>query len=199
VTAPEPVDRAVDQRPAMVLSSLLLLAGVLVGVSPLLGIVTTADSSPTVVSLVASFVAVLPGVLALMLTTRRSVLGLAATAGAGLIGLVRVLADLAVLTEADRITRPELFAETTDAARPLAAAAGAWLLIAADLLWLSVGILAASRLTAMLTSTRDESADLIFGEPAPIGVGSAGPPPESMSDAVPVAQALSQAKPIAAR
>ena len=68
------------------LSGLLLVAGVLIGLSPLIGVVTAGDGSPTTASVAAAFVAVLPGVVALILAIRRSVLGLAATAGAGALG-----------------------------------------------------------------------------------------------------------------
>ena len=141
-------DSGADRRSALVLSGLLLVAGVLIGLSPLIGVVTAGDGSPTTASVAAAFVAVLPGVVALILATRRSVLGLAATAGAGAIGLIRVFADLAVITETDGVTRPELFVETTDRARPFTVGTGAWLLLAADLLMLVVGVLAASRLGA---------------------------------------------------
>ena len=59
-----------------------------------------------------------------------------------------MFADLAVITETDGVTRPELFVETTDRARPFTVGTGAWLLLAADLLMLVVGVLAASRLGA---------------------------------------------------
>ena len=149
------------------LSGLLLVAGVLIGLSPLIGVVTAGDGSPTTASVAAAFVAVLPGVVALILATRRSVLGLAATAGAGAIGLIRVFADLAVITETDGVTRPELFVETTDRARPFTVGTGAWLLLAADLLMLVVGVLAASRLGATVLAAAEPGPDALFGSPAP--------------------------------
>ncbi|MEP6561225.1 MAG: hypothetical protein ABJD68_09155 [Nakamurella sp.] len=153
-----------ERRPALVLAALLLLAGVLVGLSPALRIVVTADGSGTTTAWIASFVAVLPGVLALALTGYRTLGGLAATAGAGVIGVVRLLADLGVLTAADSISRPELFAETSDSARPFTPGAGAWLLLAADVLWLAVGVLAATRLAAATTiGELGPRSDAIFG------------------------------------
>lgn len=160
------VEEAASRREALVLSTLLLFAGLLVGLSPLVGIVRTADSAPTSAAVPAAFVAVLPGVLAIVLALRRPILGLAATAGAGVIGVVRLLADLAVLLEPDRITRPELFAETTERARPFAPAAGAWLLVGADLLWLVVGLLAAVKLIRIIPSNSDPRGEVIFGGPA---------------------------------
>ena len=64
---------AADQRSSLVLAGLLLAAGVLAGLSPLLGVVVTADASPTTSATVAAFVAVLPGVLAVVLAVRAAV------------------------------------------------------------------------------------------------------------------------------
>jgi len=146
------------------LAALLLLAGVLVGLSPAVGIVMTADGSPTTAAMAAAFVAVLPGLLALALTGYRTLAGLAATAGAGVLGVVRLLTDLGILTATDAVSRPELFAETTDRARPFTLGTGGWLLVAADVLWLTVGVLAAIRLAAA-THVADLGArsDAIFG------------------------------------
>ena len=166
MTSPEPSAEAAQRGPALLLASLLLAAGVLIPVSVVMGMVTTADSSPTTSSVMAAAVAVLPGVLAVVLALRRPVLGLAAAAGGGVVGLVRLLADLAVITETDRISRPELFAETTDRARPLSAGAGAWLLLTADLLMLVVGLVAASRLAGLVGSPRDSGAGDLFGPPS---------------------------------
>jgi hypothetical protein len=165
-------DSSADRRSALVLSGLLLVAGVLIGLSPLIGVATAGDGSPTTASVAAAFVAVLPGVVAMVLAAGRSALGLAATAGAGAIGLIRVFADLAVITETDGVTRPELFVETTDRARPFAVGTGAWLLLAADLLMLVVGVLAASRLGAIVLSTAEPGPDALFGAPAPSEAGS---------------------------
>ncbi len=162
-TEPGPVG---DRRSALLLSALLAVAGVLVGIGPLPGVVRTADGSPTTSMVVAAFVAVLPGLLAIGLTLRRPILGLAATAGAGLVGLVRLLTDLAVITEPDRITRPELFAETTERARPFTTGAGGWVLLAADVLWLAVGVLAAIRLAPSVAEILAPPADGFFGPTA---------------------------------
>jgi hypothetical protein len=149
-----------------VLAALLLLAGVLVGLSPAIGIVVTADGSATSAATAAAFVAVLPGLLALGLTGHRTLGGLAATAGAGVIGVVRLLTDVGILTAADAVIRPELFAETTDRARPFTLGAGSWLLIAADVLWLTVGVLAAIRLAAATqVGGLGAPTDVIFGGP----------------------------------
>jgi hypothetical protein len=63
MTAPDAAAERAERRPAVVLSTLLLLAGILAGLSPIVGIVRTADGSPTTASVPAAFVVVLPGVL----------------------------------------------------------------------------------------------------------------------------------------
>jgi hypothetical protein len=187
---PDPVDR----KNSLVLAGLLLAAGVLAGLSPLLGVVGTADASPTTAATVAAFVAILPGVLAVVLAARRPILGLAATAGAGLVGVVRLLTDIAVVTETDRITRPELFAETTDRARPFSAGAGGWLLIAADVLWLVVGVLAAIRTAALISGVGETTSEHIFGDVEP---SRGRPDPDNSGDeeGTALAAALSEPQP----
>ena len=182
MTAPNVAAETAERRAALVLSALLLVAGVLAGLSPIVGIVRTADGSPTTASVLAAFVAVLPGVLAVVLALRRPSWGLAATAGGGIVGLARLLADLAVLTEIDRISRPELFAETTDRARPFAPAGGGWLLLLADLLMLVVGVLAAARLAALVPSPADQRPDDLFGAPGPPAGMDGSPDPEAPGD-----------------
>lgn len=187
VTNPDPTAESRQQRPSLVLAALLLVAGLLVGVGALVGTVRTADLSPTTSSVVAALTAALPGVLALILAFRRPVLGLAATAGGGLVGVVRLVADLAVVTETDRISRPELFAETTDRARPLAAGGGAWLLLAADLMMLVVGVAAATRLAALTFPPAERGSGDLFGPvEAPSDEG-----PESTDEDAAIALALS--------
>ncbi len=184
VTAP-PAGEApgtAERRSSVALASLLLLAGVLVAISPMLGVVRSADGSEITATVAAGFVAMLPGLLAVLLAVRRPVLGLAATAGAGVIGLVRLLTDLAVVTEADRITRPELFTETSERARPFGTGAGSWVLLAADLLWLAVGVIAAARLAPAVAGSLAPPTDDIFGPPAALparpDAGPADPPDE---------------------
>ncbi len=172
----KPTD-ATERAPARLLAALLLLAGVLIGVSPLVGVVATADGSPTRAVTIAAFTAVLPGVLAVGLAVTRPLLGLAATAGAGLIGVARLFADLAVLTETDGVTRPELFYETTDRARPFATTAGGWLLLAADLLMVVVGVLAAGRLARASAEEVGPDGNDLFGS-TPGATGS----PEAFGD-----------------
>ena len=153
---------------AILLASLLLAAGVVAAASPAPGVVRPADGAAVSSFAVAGWVAVLPGALALTLALVRPALGLAATAGAGLVGVARFLADLAVLTEADRVSRPELFVETTDRARPFEVGAGGWVLLAADLLMVVVGVLAARRLAPEVLVRDGPREDALFG-PATVG------------------------------
>ena len=71
MTAPDAAAELAERRPALVLSSLLLVAGVLAGLSPIAGIARAADGSPTSASVFAAFVVALPGVLAVVLALRR--------------------------------------------------------------------------------------------------------------------------------
>jgi hypothetical protein len=152
---------------AVALAVLLLATGVVAALSPIAGIVRPADGSAVSAFVAAGWTAVLPGVLALVLALTRPRLGLAATAGAGLVGIPRFLADLAVVTETDRVSRPELFAETTDRARPFQAGAGGWVLLTADLLMVVVGVIAARRLAADVVVRDEPPGDALFGGPAP--------------------------------
>lgn len=164
---------------AVLLSTLLLAAGVVVAAGPTLGVVHPADGAAVSAFALAGWVAVLPGVLALTLALVRPVLGLAATAGAGLVGIARLLADLAVVTETDRVSRPELFVETTDRARPFEPGAGGWVLLAADLLMVVVGVVAARRLASEVVVRDGPRDDALFGAPEPVtdpsAEASAGP------------------------
>jgi hypothetical protein len=157
-----------DRSSALLLATLLLAAGVVAAAGPTLGVVHPADGAAVSAFALAGWVAVLPGVLALALALVRPVLGLAATAGAGLVGIARLLADLAVVTETDRVSRPELFVETTDRARPFETGAGGWVLLAADLLMVVVGVVAARRLASQVVVRDGPRADALFGAPEPV-------------------------------
>ena len=171
-----------EQASARLLAGLLLLAGVLVGVCPLIGVVTTADLSPTGAVTIAAFTAVLPGLLAVALAVTRPMLGLAATAGAGLIGLARLFADVALLTDTDGVTRPELFYETTDRARPFATTGGVWLVLAADLLMVLVGVLAAGRLARAGAEDSGAGPEPLFGSVPDPAIAANGRP-EAITEA----------------
>jgi len=179
---PDAGERVAERASARLLAGLLLVAGVLVGVCPLIGVVTTADASLTGAVTIAAFTAVLPGLLAVALAVIRPTLGLAATAGAGLIGLARLFGDLAILTETDGVTRPELFYETTDRARPFATTAGGWLLLAADVLMVVVGVLAAGRLARAGADDSGTGPEPLFGS-APDPAFAAESPAEAITGA----------------
>lgn len=166
MTGADRTQAAARNRAAM-LASLLLAAGVVVAATPVLPVVHPADGAAVSAYAIAGWAAVLPGLLALILAVVRPVLGVAATAGAGLIGIARLLADLAVVAETDRVSRPELFVETTDRARPFAAAAGGWVLLGADLLMIVAGVLAARRLAAEVGERDERRGDALFGGPPP--------------------------------
>ena len=197
MTGPGPSPADDGRSGAVLLASLLLAAGVVIATSPLAGQVVPADGAPMSAFLAAGWVAVLPGLLAVTLALVRPALGLAATAGAGLIGLSRLLADLAVVAETDRVSRPELFVETTDRARPLLVGAGGWVLLAADVLMLVVGLLAARRLAGRLWSGDELRGDVLFGsaaDPEPIPGGRDEPPAQPLEESA-VAQAMGDAPP----
>jgi hypothetical protein len=179
---------------AVLLASLLLAGGVVVATSPLAGQVTAADGDGVSAFLAAGWVAILPGLLAVGLGLIRPALGLAATAGSGLVWLSRLIADVAVITETDRVSRPELFVETTDRARPLAVGAGGWVLLAADGMMVVVGVLAARRLAGLLWSGDDLRGDVLFG--APVDTGPRPDPDDGLPAEQPaVAQAIGDAPP----
>lgn len=148
---------------ARVAALVLLLAGAMGGLASSLGVATAADLSPVGRATAAAWTPLLPGLVALVLAAVRPVLGLAAVAGAGAIGLTRLCADLAVVVDLDAVVRPELFYETSATARPFAVGGGGWLLIAADLLTVAVGVVAAVRFSAAVSprwraQTEDDAA-----------------------------------------
>ena len=159
-------DGTATRTAALTLAALLLLAGVAAAVAPLLGVAGTADGSPLEIAAVAAWVAALPGLLAVGLALGRPSWGLAATAGGGVMGAVRLLADLSVLASLDGLTRPELFYETTGTARPFGLGSGAWVLLVADLLAVVVGLVAITRLVGALGVT-GRIGDELLPPPAP--------------------------------
>lgn len=164
---------------AILLAGLLLLAGVLAGLSAVFGAAVTTDASVPGSVVLAAFVPVLPGVLALALSARSAQWGLAATAGAGAFWMARLVADLAVIVETDTMVRPELYYETTDRARPFAAGPGAWVLVLADVAIVVVGIVAAGRLAGVLGPGWGQPDAPLFSGP---GAGSGDEPVDSAAD-----------------
>ena len=130
---------------------LLLAGGVLAGVGALLGTAHTFDGSPLGSVHSAAWTILLPAVLAILVSQRRPLLGLALCAGAGAAAVGRVPADLSVLTDPNSAVRPELFYELTARAQPFTAAGGVGLLLAGDAVLVLAGVLAARALADRLT------------------------------------------------
>ena len=152
--------------------SWLLLAGsVLVGVGALLPVAHTFDASALGSAHAAAWVVVLPALVALLAGRRRPMLGLAVSAGAGLVALGRLVADIGVLTDPNAAIRPDLFYELTTRAQPFTAAAGAGVLVAGDVLLVGAGVLAARALADRLAL----GAAPIFDVPADPVVTGQGP------------------------
>ena len=141
----------VSPQTALVPAVLLLLGGVLAALVPVVGVVRSFDGSPMDAWVIAGWTAVLPGVLAVLLSGVRPVAGLAAAAGAGAVGIGRFVIDLSVVVNPAAVARPELFVETTTRAEPFSAAAGGYLLLVADLVAVAAGVLAAVGLSRVVT------------------------------------------------
>lgn len=152
---------------ALAVSAALALAAVMTLLVPLLGAVRTADGAPVWFATGALWVTLLPAVVPAVLAAYRPVAALAVATGAGLMGLFRLLADLAVVTDPDSVARPDLFVETTDRALPFGASGGGYLLLAADAVTLTAGVFAALRLSRRLSFQRSPEAPV--GESGPEG------------------------------
>lgn len=120
----------------------LLLAAVLLVVAPLLGVVTAQDSSSTSPPVHSAWVAALPVLVVALLALARRGIAVAAVAGVGVFGLVRLIADLGVVIDPGETLRPELFGIQTLSANPLQTGWAAWMLILADVLMLAAAALA---------------------------------------------------------
>jgi hypothetical protein len=140
---------------ALAAAAALALAAVMTLLVPLLGAVRAADGGPVWFATGALWVTLLPALVPAALAAVRPVAALAVAAGAGLMGLFRLLADLPVVTDPDSAARPDLFVETTDRALPFAASGGGYLLLAADAVTLAAGVFAALRLAPRLSFQQD--------------------------------------------
>lgn len=148
---------------ALLAAGALALAGVMTLLVPVLGAVRPSDGAPTWFAPGALWVMLLPAALTAVLAVRRPVAALAVAAGAGLVGAVRLLADLPVVTSPDSLARPDLFVETTDRSLPFHPAGGGYLLLAADAVALAAGVFAAMRLSGRLSFQRDSDLDRAAG------------------------------------
>ncbi len=151
---------------ALTAAAALALAAVVTALVPVIGAVRAADGAPLWFAPGALWITLLPAVLVAVLAMVRPVAALAVAAGAGVMGAARLLADLPVLTAPDALARPDLFVETTDRSLPLHPAAGGYLLLAADLITIGAGVLAAVRLSGRLSFQRGDGPDAIDGAEA---------------------------------
>lgn len=156
----DPAAASTDLLPGV----LLLVAGLLVGVAAVVGVVAAADGGPRGGVPVAAFVAALPGLAALVVGVRRPTAGLALAAAAGWWGLARLLNDLSLVGDPGAVVRPELFAETSTRSQPFGSASGVWLLLLADALWIVAAVLATRAVAPRLLPDRPTTSSL-FGDP----------------------------------
>lgn len=141
--------------PALLVAGLLAASAALTLVAPIVGVVHTNDGSDTAAASGALWVMVIPAVIVGALAFVRPVAAIAAGAGLGLVGASRLFADLSLVLTPGGVARPELWVETTDHALPVTPALGSYLVLAADLVALGAGILAAIRLSALLSFQRE--------------------------------------------
>lgn len=137
----------------------LLLGAVLAGIAALVGVAHTYDGSAPGVATGAVWVALLPAVVAVLLAAWKPGLGLAFTAGAGVVAVARLIADLPALTAPNTVIRPELFYEISTRAQPFTRAPGGILLLVGDLVMVIAGIWAARKLAASLSFAVDRALD----------------------------------------
>ncbi len=130
---------------------MLLFGGLLVGVGGRVGVVHTLDGSVRGVASGAVWVVLLPAVVALVVSRFSAVTSAAVSAGAGLMGLSRVLSDVTLLRTPNTAVRPEMFYEVSNLAQPFTRAGGAWLVLAGDLFTVLAGILAGRQLIATVS------------------------------------------------
>jgi hypothetical protein len=161
------VDRHGGRIPAFVVAGLLAIAGALALLAPVVGVVHTRDGSVTAAASAAGWVMLLPAVAVALLAPWRSAAALAAGAGLGIVGASRLFADLSLVLTPQAVARPELWVETTDHALPVTPTAGAYLILAGDLVALAAGVIAAVRFSGLLTLQRDS--DFAAGSDRPAG------------------------------
>jgi len=151
---------AVRRRPALLVAAMLLLGGVMVGFGPTLGVARSYDGSTVGIAAGAVWVVLLPGITAVLISGWKPILGLAVSAGAGMLVLARVVADVSLWTGINTAFRPELFYELSDGALPFRAGPGVAMVVGGDVVMLAAGVMAARLLTANL-SLQTESNFLI--------------------------------------
>ncbi len=164
--------RRFDARSAVGSAGALLLGAALVGIAGVVGVAHTYDGSVPGIATGAAWVALLPAVLAAVLSGWRPIPGLAFTAGAGVLAIARFIADLPVLTAPNSAIRPELFYEVSTRAQPFTRAAGGVVLLAGDLVMAAAGLWAARRLAGSVSYSGERIFD---AEPVAPAASSGGP------------------------
>jgi len=134
---------------------LLLVGGAGVGLAASIG-VARPDVPGTIGGATgAAWVAVLPAVIAALLTAVRPLAGLALGAGVGITGVARLAADLFVLLQPEAVARPELFYPVSGRAYPIGVAPGGFVLVAADAVTVLAGVLGARALSGVVDDLGD--------------------------------------------
>lgn len=134
---------------------LLLVGGAGVGLAASIG-VARPDVPGTIGGATgAAWVAVLPAVIAVLLTAVRPLAGLALGAGVGITGVARLAADLFVLLQPEAVARPELFFPVSGRAYPIGVAPGGFVLVAADVVTVLAGVLGARALSGVVDDLGD--------------------------------------------
>ncbi|MET3804867.1 hypothetical protein ABIB25_001863 [Nakamurella sp. UYEF19] len=158
-------------RSALGSAGLLVVGGVIVAIGGLVGVVHSYDGSPRGVATGAAWTILLPAIVALVLSAWRPVLGLAVSAGAGLIAVTRIFADLSLTTAPNSAIRPEFFYEVSDRAQPFTVAGGAAVVLVGDVLMVLAGLYAARRLSSRLSFAPDRIFDAAPDRSADLGSG----------------------------
>ncbi len=153
-------------------AALLLLGGAGVGLAAGVGVAAPDVPGTIGAATGAAWVAVLPAVIAVLLTAVRPLAGLALAAGIGVTGLARLAADLFVLLQPEAVARPELFYPVSGRAYPIGVAPGAFVLIAADVLTVLAGLLSARAVSGVL----DDLGDAVVSRVAVAGPGAGRAP-----------------------
>jgi len=158
---------------------LLLVGGAGVGLAASIG-VARPDVPGTIGGATgAAWVAVLPAVIAVLLTAVRPLAGLALGAGVGITGAARLAADLFVLLQPEAVARPELFYPVSGRAYPIGVAPGGFVLVAADVVTVLAGVLGARALSVVVDDLGDRFvtgrvAGAISGQSVPDDHGGVG-------------------------
>jgi len=153
-------------------AALLLLGGAGVGLAADIGVAAPDVPGTIGAATGAAWVAVLPAVIAVLLTAVRPLAGLALAAGIGVTGLARLAADLFVLLQPEAVARPELFYPVSGRAYPIGGAPGAFVLIAADALTVLAGLLSARAVSGVM----DDLGDAVVSRVAVAGAGAGRAP-----------------------